>query len=145
MTHEDAGHYAKKHQNVEIDKDIEEKLKKNSENGNISCPLVHSIAKSFSTTPDQIGIQADLLEMRILHCQIGLFGWEKEPYNKLLDKNIEISDALEQELKITVKDERITCSGIWNIAKTLKMKKLDVASACEKKGFKIKKCQIGAF
>ena len=28
--------------------------------------------------------------MRILHCQIGLFGWEKEPYNKLLDKNIEI-------------------------------------------------------
>ena len=145
MTHEDAGHYAKKHQNIEIDNDIEEKLNKNSENGKISCPLVHSIAKSLSTTPEKIGIQADLLELRILHCQIGLFGWEQESSGKLLDKSIEISDALQQELKTTVKDNRITCSGCWDIAKTLKIKKLEVSSACEKKGIKIKKCQIGAF
>ena len=143
MTHEDAGHYAKKHQNIEIDTGIEEKLKKNSENGNISCPLVHSIAKTLSTTPDKIGVQADLLEMRLLHCQIGLFGWE--PSGKLIDKNIEISEALEQELEKTIKDNRITCLGCWDIAKQLKIKKLDVASACEKKGIKIKKCQIGAF
>ena len=143
MTHEDAGHYAKKHQNVEIDKDIEEKLKKNSEEGNISCPMVHSIAKTLSTTPDNIGVQADLLEMRILHCQIGLFGWE--PLGKLIDKSIEISESLEQELEKNIKDNRITCSGCWDIAKKLKIKKLDVASACEKKGVKIKKCQIGAF
>ena len=143
MTHEDAGHYAKKHQDVEIDKDIEEKLKKNSEKGNISCPIVHSIANKLSTTPDTIGIQADLLEMRILHCQIGLFGWE--PLGKLIDKSIDISEALEQELEKTIVDNRITCLGCWDIAKKLKIKKLDVASACEKKGFKIKKCQIGAF
>ena len=143
MTHEDAGHYAKKHQNVEIDKDIEEKLKKNAEKGNISCPLVHSIANKLSTTPDKIGIQADLLEMRILHCQIGLFGWE--PLGKLIDKKIEISKTLEQEIEKTIDNNRITCLGCWDIAKKLKIKKLDVASACEKKGIKIKKCQIGAF
>ncbi|MCK5098905.1 MAG: hypothetical protein KAR45_12435 [Desulfobacteraceae bacterium] len=143
MTHEDAGHYAKKHQDVEIDKDIEEKLKKDSEKGNISCPVVHSIAHTLSTTPDKIGIQADLLEMRILHCQIGLFGWD--PLGKLIDKNVDISEALEQELKNTVDNNRITCLGCWDIAKKLKIKKLDVASACEKKGIKIKKCQIGAF
>jgi hypothetical protein len=143
MTHEDAGHYAAKHKNVEINKDIAEKLKKNSENGNISCPVMHSIAKSLSTTPDKIGVQADLLEMRILYCQLGLFGWE--PLGKLIDKTISISQNLDKELEKTVNDNRITCSGCWDIAKKLKMKRLDVASACEKKGIKIKKCQIGAF
>ncbi len=149
MTHEDAGHYAKKHQGIEIDNTIKESLLKNVEKDKesgiekISCPIIHSIAKKLSISPEKAGVQADLLELRLSYCQLGLFGWE--PLDKLIDKNIKIPDALEKELQETVKDNRITCAVCWEIAKKLKMKKLDVASACEKKGFKIKKCQLGAF
>lgn len=143
MTHEDAGHYAKKHQGVEIEENIEEKLKKNSEDEKISCPMIHSIAKTLSIPPKEVGIQADLLELRLCNCQLGLYGWE--PSGKLIDENIHISDDLEKKLKEIVKDNRIICSECWDIAKELKIKKVDVASACEKKGIKIKKCQIGAF
>ena len=145
MTHEDAGHYAKKHQGIEIDKTIEEKLKKNAENEKISCPIIHSIAKELSITPEKAGIQTDLLELRLNCCQLGLFGWEGEPSGKLIDKSIQITDALEQELKTTTKDNRITCLECWDIAKILKLKRVDIASACESKGIKIKKCQLGAF
>jgi len=143
MTHEDAGHYANKHKDIEIDPDIEKKLNKNSENGNIPCPVIHAIAKQLSVEPHKIGTQADLHEMRILYCQLGLFGWE--PLGKLIDKTIKISQPLDLEITNAADNNRITCLTIWEIAKKLKIKKLDVASACEKKGIKIKKCQIGAF
>jgi hypothetical protein len=145
MTHEDAGHYAKKHQGIKIDKKIEEELKKSSENEKISCPIIHSIAKELSIKPEEAGIQTDLIELRLNNCQLGLFGWEGEPSGKLIDKSIQISDTLEKELQTIIKDNRITCLECWDIAKKLKIKRLDVASACEKKGFKIKKCQLGAF
>lgn len=145
MTHEDAGHYAKKHQGVDINTTIKEKLNKSSEDNKISCPAVHLTAKELSVTPEEAGIQTDLLELRLNFCQLGLFGWEGEPSGKLLDKNIEISDILEQELKSIVKDNRITCLECWNIAKKLKLKKVNVASVCENNGIKIKKCQLGAF
>ncbi len=149
MTHEDAGHYAKKHQGIKIDENIKQELLKNSEQikdskeKKISCPIVHSIAKKLSITPIQAGIQSDLLELRLSYCQLGLFGWE--PLGKLIDKKKPIPDTLEKELKKTIKDNRTTCAECWEIARKLKIKKLDVASACEKKGIKIKKCQLGAF
>ncbi len=145
MTHEDAGHYAKKHQGIEIDKTIEEKLKKKAVDEKISCPAIHSIAKELSILPEKTGVQADLLELRLNCCQLGLFGWEGEPKGKLIDKNIKVPDDLEKELNTTAKDNRLTCTECWNIAKKLKIKKLDVGSACENKGIKIKKCQLGAF
>ncbi len=145
MTHEDAGHYAKKHQGKKIDKTVEEKLKKNARHGNIPCPMVHAVAEELSITPESAGIQADLLELRLNCCQLGLFGWEGKPSHKLVDKNVQVSNALDAELDREVKDNRITCLGCWDIAKKLKIKKVDVASACEKKGIKIKQCQLGAF
>ncbi len=150
MTHEDAGHYAKKHQGIEIDKTIGEKLKNNSKDKKISCPAMHLVATELSVTPEKTGIQADLLELRLNHCQLGLFGWDnspsgKLPPGKLIDKTIQISDSLEKELQTAVIDNRITCIKAWDVAKKLKMKRVDVASACEKRGIKIKKCQLGAF
>lgn len=145
MTHEDAGHYAKKHQGIKIDKTIEEKLKNNSKNGKISCSIIHSTAEELSISPEKAGVQADLLELRLNCCQLGLFGWEKESSGKLIDKSIQTPDLLEKKLDSTIQDNRITCFECWDIADNLKIKKLDVGSACEKKGIKIKKCQLGAF
>ena len=145
MTHEDAGHYAKKHQGIKVDKTIEEKLRANSKNEKISCSAIHSAAEKLSVSPKKTGIQADLLELRLNCCQLGLFGWEKEPKGKLIDKSIQIPDILEEKLNSITKDNRTTCLECWEIADALKIKKLDVGSACEKKGIKIKKCQLGAF
>ncbi|MCK5542460.1 MAG: hypothetical protein KAI40_07180 [Desulfobacterales bacterium] len=145
MTHENAGHYAKKHQGIKIDNTIAEKLKKTSKDEKIPCQKIHAVANELSRIPIQVGIQADLIELRLNCCQLGLFGWEKESSGKLIDKNIQINDILEEALDKSAKDNRITCSDCWDIAKNLKIKKLDIGSACEKKGIKIKKCQLGAF
>ncbi len=143
MTHEDAGHYAKKHGNQAIDETIAMALKKKSKNGQVTCASVHAVAKELGIQPKEAGIQADLLELRLIKCSLGLFGYE--PKWDILQKDLPISEELDDAINNAAEDKRVTCSACWKIAEELKIKKPDVASACEKKGFKIKQCQLGAF
>ncbi|MFO7752491.1 MAG: hypothetical protein R6V41_05160 [Desulfobacteraceae bacterium] len=143
MTHEDRGHYAKKHPSESIDPEIKALLEKKAEEGTISCVNAHSIAKKTATTPEKVGSQADLLELRLVKCQLGLFG--HEPEGKLLDPDIEITQELDRKLDNSSAEGRIICRDCWKIADGMKISRNQVGSACEKKGLKIKQCQLGAF
>lgn len=143
MTHEDAGHYAEKHQGIDLDKNIASMLKKKSDNGTISCAAIHAAAGLLGVSPIEAGIQADLMELRLVKCSLGLFGYG--PGIKKINKDIEIPEPLNNELENNAENQRITCIKCWEIGKKLKIKRIDISSACEKKGFKIKQCQLGAF
>ncbi len=143
MTHEDAGHYAKKHQGQEINEKAASVLRQKSKQGKITCAAVHAAAKELGITPAQAGIQADLLELRLTKCSLGLFGYE--PDWNLLQKDLPVSEELNTAIDKISEDGRITCDACWKTADNLKLKKTDISSACEKKGLKIKKCRIGAF
>ncbi len=143
MGHEDKGHYAQKHTGASLDPVISEKLKTAAEDGQVSCSAAHRAAKDLEVSPAQIGIQTDLLELRISKCQLGLFGYS--PEKKKLDPKLNISSQLHQTLDDASEDGRISCSRCWEIAKTLKCSKLELGSACELKSIRIKPCQLGAF
>ncbi len=143
MSHEDAGHYAKKHQNKNLDKKIASVLKKKSNNKTISCAAIHAAAEVLGISPIEAGIQADLMELRLVKCSLGLFGYD--PGKKKINKNMEISELLNNELEKNSGNGTITCIKCWKIGRKLKIKRLDIASACENKGIKIKQCQLGAF
>jgi len=143
MTHEDRGHYAKKHQGKTIDENISKKILSLAENKNLTCAAAHRIAKDLGILPLEIGIQIDLMEFRITKCQLGLYGYLPEP--KKINPDIKISKDLTVALVKTINDNRISCKQCWEIADSLKIKKLDLGSACEKKDIRIKPCQLGAF
>jgi len=143
MTHEDRGHYAKKHQDRKIDEKITSLIKSLSKDNNLSCVAAHKAAEELKVSPAEIGVQTDLLEFRITHCQLGLFGYQ--PETKRIDPTINIPGDMEKEIDKANEEGRIDCIGCWNIAKALNAKKLDIASACEKKEIRIKPCQLGAF
>jgi hypothetical protein len=143
MTHEDKGHYALKHENLEIDQAVCDHIKSSADNNLVTCASAHRIAGSLGKTPAEVGAQIDLLEFQLTECQLGLFGYPDK--QKKIDPDIEISPQLNEELDKAAEDKRISCHGCWEIAKKLKIKKLDVSSACEKKNIKIKQCQLGAF
>ncbi len=143
MAHEDKGHYAAKHKDQKINKTITQKIRALSTDNCLSCALAHKGAKELNISPLEIGVQIDLLEYRIAECQLGLFGYSNG--QKKIDPGIEIRPDLNEHLDKAVKDGRISCLESWDIAKKLKIKKLDIGSACEKKSIKIKPCQLGAF
>jgi len=144
MTHEDAGHYAAKHPEGTIDPDIEKMIVSRAKTGRISCAAAHLIANERGCPPRTIGINIDLLEMRIHKCQLGLFGYGKEK-----NKAVEAAKDVQNELKVAIREvvvgHHISCENVWRVAKKMERRKMEVAAACEFLGIKVKPCQLGAF
>jgi hypothetical protein len=143
MAHEDKGHYADKHPDREIDPVIVNKLEHLADQGRLPCTAAHRAASDLTVSPEEIGIQADLMELRIIQCQLGLFG--HEPETKRIDPSIEVSDDLWAHIENNSIDGRLSCKASWDIAKKFKVSRLDMGSACEKINIRIKPCQLGAF
>ncbi len=143
MAHQDKGHYADKHPGKSIDEPISKKINSLADNGSLTCAAAHRIAKDLDILPSDIGVQIDLMEYRISQCQLGLFGYS--PEKKKIDPEIEVSQTLKDALETASIERRISCSQCWEIGDTLKIKRLDMGSACEKMGTRIKPCQLGAF
>lgn len=72
MGHEDKGHYALKHPDKSLDLKLCKAIKTAADQGQLTCASAHKVAKSLGCSPGDIGIQADLLELRISQCQLGL-------------------------------------------------------------------------
>jgi hypothetical protein len=143
MAHEDAGHYAAKHKGAELNEKIAEKVREKMSDGTLSCGAAHVIAEELGVAASEVGITLDLLEVRIGKCQLGLFGYgEKKRIVKPADK---VGPELQKEIENSLVDGRLPCKAAWDITEKFKMKRLDLANACEKLKLKINSCQIGSF
>lgn len=144
MTHEDAGHYAAKHAaGTSSNPAIVETVKGKIQDDSITCAALHKIAGELKVTPAEVGVAADLLEARLIKCQMGLFGYT--PERRIVKPAKEVLPELEEAIKQSLVDGRITCLSCWEIAKGFGIAKIKVASACEKLHIKIVSCQLGAF
>lgn len=144
MTHEDAGHYAAKHtEQSPIDSSLEKAIQEKAAKGQISCAAAHGIAQQQVVSPARVGRAIDLLELKIIKCQMGFFGYS--PEKKIVHPSKSISSVLESALRPLLVDNKISCADCWKIADRLDLSKLDVAAACEGLEIKVSPCQLGAF
>ena len=146
MTREDKGHFREKHDEtttITIDPVVADALKKAAEDGQIPCAVAFRIAAETGRPPRQVGVAADLLELRLCKCQLGLFGYS--PRKRIVKAAEKVPEDLRQKIKDSLSDNRLPCAVAWDIAKTLGLRKMEVSSACEKLGIKISHCQLGAF
>ena len=144
MTHDDQGHYAKKHsQDRKVKPEISDALKKQVSDGKISCAVAHKIVGDLKETPAEVGFTIDILELRIAKCQMGLFGYK--PEKKVVKPVKNVPRTLENAILEQLEDGRLSCKAAWEVAEKLSIKKMQVASACETLKIKISPCQLGAF
>jgi len=57
---------------LEVNK-IEEVVKNQSSEGNISCSEAFNIAKEYGCSPKEVGEACDRLKIKIVSCQLGCF------------------------------------------------------------------------
>ena len=147
MTHEDAGKYALKHPpgtrpNELIAKAIREK----SPGGELACGTGETISKELKVDISEVGMTADLLEIKIKKCQLGLFGWGRNPNH---GKDVRAVDTVSVEMRTALEkvaeNGRVTCRALWRIADQLGAERKMVSAACDALGLKIRACQLGAF
>ncbi len=147
MTHEDAGKYAAKHPSgTAPNKQIAMVIREKSPDGALGCAVGEKISKEFKVEMAEVGIAADLLEVKIKECQLGLFGWGDKPHH---GKDVRATDSAPAEIKSAVEKAAVngvvTCAVLWKIADQLSVKRKEVSAACDVLRLKIRACQLGAF
>jgi hypothetical protein len=144
MPHPNRSKYAAKHPpGTQLDERIGRQIADTLKDGKIECSIAHKIAATSAVEPSAVGIAIDLLEGRIVACQIGLFGYgDQKKAAKAADH---VPTELQTLITKSLTDNRLTCSDAWRIAEEAGLSRLEVANACESLKIKIIRCQLGAF
>ncbi len=144
MTKEDRGHYAKKHPpGNKVNKTLAEAVEKRAGKGKMGCAVAFDIAAHLGVSPAEVGFTIDMLEIRLIKCQLGLFGYESG--KKIVQATENVPESLEKAIRDELTGENLSCATAWKIADEFRVGKMGVSSACETLGVKIKPCQLGAF
>lgn len=144
MTHEDAGHYAAKHnQNISLNKRIAAQVKAKAIGGAISCSIAHKIAADLEVSPADVGINVDFLEVHITKCQLGLFGYSSQRQSP--QPALHVDQELQRAIKASLINDRLPCASAWEIATKFGLSRMEVAAVCDNQEIKICACQLGAF
>ncbi|HIC86604.1 MAG TPA: hypothetical protein EYP06_09975 [Desulfobacterales bacterium] len=136
--------FSKKHpSNKKPSKKILEAVKSKVRKGEMPCSLAFEVAKELDVDPLEVGFALDYLEIPIVKCQLGLFGYK--PQKKILKTPESVPPSLKEAIQNKLVDGKITCNDTWAIAESMGLGKSEVASVCEAMGIKISQCQLGAF
>ena len=144
MTHEDGPKFSGKHgADAQADPKTTDRIKQNAVNGEVACAVAFQIVDQLNITPAKVGKAIDLLDYRIIKCQMGLFGYR--PDKKAVKSQAPEDQQLEQAIRDALVDEKLACRDAWSLASRFNVPKMTVSGACEALGIKIKPCQLGAF
>lgn len=147
MTHEYSGRYALKHPpGKKPDERIVKAIREKSPEGELACAVAEKIAKELNVPLSEVGITADLMEVKIKKCQLGLFGWGNKPNH---GKDIQPANYVPNDIKVALEEVaesgRVSCASVWAIADRLGKERKAISTACETLGLKIRGCQLGTF
>jgi hypothetical protein len=126
-----------------VDDSVKARVIADAKNGELPCAVAFKIADQLKTTAAEVGKAVDLLDFRLVKCQLGLFGYK--PRKKIVTAKFPEEPRLEKAIRSALTDEKLTCRDAWDIARQFQIPKMAVSGACEALQIKIKPCQLGAF
>lgn len=136
--------YSQKHDpGLRPDPEIEKEIQKRAAGRELPCAIAFEIAAGLGVDPEQVGRTADVLDIPLAKCQLGLFGYK--PDNKIIREQ----DTTNQDIKNAVigssDNNRLSCKKAWQLADRFNITKLAVGNLCQANRIKIKDCRLGAF
>jgi hypothetical protein len=132
-------HNAAEKPNPEIKNKIEERSKDNE----IPCAVAFEIVEDLGVLPAEVGKTIDLMNYKLVKCQLGLFGYK--PEKKIVTPQDTTNHDLKNAIQNALVNERLPCINAWEIATRFQIPKLTVSGIAEAMGVKVKPCQLGAF
>jgi hypothetical protein len=143
MTRKNKGRFAQKHPGVTLDERIAQEIRTQILEGGLFCAIAFKISSDLSVSLSDVGRSADLLELPILKCQLGLMGYA--PQRRVIKPAESVAPDLEKAIQKELVNGRLSCAAAFTLATKCNVPKMVVSSACEKMGIKINSCQLGAF
>jgi len=126
-----------------VDELVAAAVKARVKDGELPCAVAFSIADEMKVVPAEVGFTLDMLAIRLVKCQLGLYGYK--PNKRIVKPAERVSPDLEKAIRASLANGRLPCAAAWEIAEQLGLRKMEVSSACETLGVKISACQLGSF
>jgi hypothetical protein len=147
MTHIEQGHYRGKHSDeTKADEKVAEAIKAAASDERISCAKAEAIAKKLGVTMEVVGLNNDLLEIKAVKCQLGLFGYgPSKGVHSILKPPETVPADLEAAIRGGLDRDRLPCNTAWEIAEQFKISKKAVCEAADALSIKSTGCQLGVF
>ncbi len=145
--HINQGDYRGKHStDAKLDERIATEIKQRARDTRLSCAAGAHIAEELGVPMEQVGRAADLLEVKVSKCQLGLFGYKQsQGKSRIMEPAEEVSPDLEEAIRAALEDGKLPCASAWEVANRFGLSKLAVCSSAETLGIKSSRCQLGAF
>jgi hypothetical protein len=125
------------------DDKISQKVMAHAKNDELPCAVAFKIAEELQKSPAEIGRTVDLLNLKLIKCQLGLFGYK--PEKKIVKAAATQDPDLQKAIRAALKNDKLACRDAWEIALRFEVSKMAVSAVCEAMKIKIKPCQLGAF
>ena len=144
MTRQKGQKFADKHgSNTQLNERIKDHITRQGKNNELPCALAFNIADELNVSAAEVGKTADLLEIMLVKCQLGLFGYS--PEKKIVKPQTPENQNLESTIRDSLVDGKLSCERAWEISRSFDVPKMTVSAACEQLKIKITPCQLGAF
>ncbi|MBL0702260.1 MAG: hypothetical protein JJV91_02130 [Desulfosarcina sp.] len=147
---------ANQNSNLKPDIIIQKEITKLINNNLLPCKAAFKIATKLEVSAEEVGKTADILNCKLIGCQLGLFGY-KTKKNKSTSKDSadadspknSMDDNLPKGLKKAISDrlvnEKLKCKDCWDIASKFKISRIAAGRVCNSMNIKITECQLGVF
>jgi len=144
MKRQNGKKFAEKHEsNAPVNEKIKDTIMHRAKNNDLSCAVAFKIAAELNVSPAEVGKTADLMEISLVKCQLGLFGYT--PEKKIVKPKAAANPDLATAIQDARVEGRLPCESAWEIARRFDVSKMTVSSVCEQLNIKVKPCQLGAF
>jgi hypothetical protein len=127
----------------QVDPAVRAAIERHAPQGELPCAVAFRLVDELQKTPAAIGEAADLLGIRLVKCQLGLFGYS--PAKKIVQAAETVAPGLEDAIGRRLENGRLPCEAAWSLARELTISRMGISAVCEAIGVKIKPCQLGAF
>ena len=127
---------------------IAEAIKEALLEGHLPCAAAFAISERLGVEPLDVGKEADVLDVRLCKCQLGLFGYgsKAEGTHRRVVPMDDVPPSLEQGIRDALDgDGNLSCAAAWRIAEELGEDKQAVSDAGEGLDVRVVQCQLGAF
>jgi hypothetical protein len=97
MKRQEGQKFAAKHEaTAKIDQRIKDQLDRRAKNKKLPCAVAFKITDDINVSPAEVGKTADLLEIELVKCQLGLFGYtpEKKIVKPKTSQNQDLESAI---------------------------------------------------
>ncbi len=117
------------------------------EGGTISCARACALARRLGVSLAELGAAADAAGVRVVKCQLGLFGYgsKAEGKSKIVRADPPGGSLRERLAAALAGDGGLTCASAWEVARGQRVSRLKVAGAAQSMGLRITACQLGCF